>query len=99
MKLMKNYEDPQSHGEPMILSLETSRQAEARPDDNPPEPTDGDNIQGQRGLLGRPEPCHAAIRPLGCLIRWRDNQETSAARRPATNIFINFHFHEESRLT
>ena len=40
---MKNHEDPQPHDEPVIISLEAFRQADARPDDNPPEPTDGND--------------------------------------------------------
>jgi hypothetical protein len=40
---MQDHEDPQSHDEPLILSLEAARQAAARPDDNPPEPTDGND--------------------------------------------------------
>ena len=38
---MKNYEDPQNQDEPVIIALEVARQAEAKPDDNPPEPIDG----------------------------------------------------------
>jgi len=37
---MKDHEDPQSHDEPVIISLEAFRKAQARPDDNPPEPSD-----------------------------------------------------------
>ncbi len=39
-KVMKNHKDPQLHDEPVILSLEALRQADLRPDDKPPEPTD-----------------------------------------------------------
>ena len=37
---MKDQEIPQSHDEPVIISLEAYRQANASPDDKPPEPTD-----------------------------------------------------------
>jgi hypothetical protein len=42
VKLMDNYEDPQSPDEPVILSFEAARQANLRLDDspNPPEPID-----------------------------------------------------------
>ena len=39
-KTMKDHEDPQSPDDPVILSLEAYRQANALPDDKPPEPTD-----------------------------------------------------------
>ena len=34
------YEEPESKDEPIILSLEAFRQAAARPDDQPPQPSD-----------------------------------------------------------
>ncbi len=37
---MSIYEEPESEDEPIILSLEAFRQAETRPDDQPPQPTD-----------------------------------------------------------
>ena len=40
---MKDHEDPHSQDEPVIISLEAYRQADAQPDDNPPEPTDGND--------------------------------------------------------
>lgn len=38
-----NNEDLQTDDEPVIISLEAYRQANALPDDNPPEPTDGND--------------------------------------------------------
>ena len=37
---MSIYEEPESEDEPIILSLEAFRQANSRPDDQPPQPTD-----------------------------------------------------------
>ena len=37
---MSIYEEPESEDEPIIISLEAYRQANARPDDQPPQPTD-----------------------------------------------------------
>ena len=41
---MKKHEDPQPHDEPVILSLEAYRQAQARdPTTNPPDPADAND--------------------------------------------------------
>jgi len=37
---MRKHEEPHSDDQPVILSLEAFRQANPRPDDKPPEPTD-----------------------------------------------------------
>ncbi len=40
---MSIYEEPNSDDEPVILSLEAFRQANSRPDDQPPQPTGGED--------------------------------------------------------
>ena len=40
---MKDEKEPQTHDEPVIISLEAYRQANGLPDDTPPEPTDGND--------------------------------------------------------
>ncbi len=40
---MKDHKDPLPQDEPVIISLEAFRQAQTRPDDNPPEPTADDD--------------------------------------------------------
>jgi hypothetical protein len=44
-KLMKKHEKIQPSGEPMIISLEAARQTNARPDDDPPDPSDGNDTK------------------------------------------------------
>ena len=38
---MRKKEEPRADDQPVILSMEAYRQANPRPDDKPPEPTDG----------------------------------------------------------
>jgi hypothetical protein len=45
-KNLRKHEEPQLPGEPVIISLDSVRQANARPDDHPPEPTNGNDHKG-----------------------------------------------------
>jgi hypothetical protein len=43
MRIMKDHDVPSPADEPVVISLEEYRQAQTRPDDKPPAPTDGND--------------------------------------------------------
>ena len=49
-KLMENHADPELRDEPTILSMDGAVQANTRPDDNPPAPTNGNGPKAEEGF-------------------------------------------------
>ena len=66
---MKDYDDPQSRDEPVILSFQAAREGNGATRRQSARTVRRQGTGGGRVLLGGPKLCHAALRPLGCLIR------------------------------